>query len=322
MIIDRQEGWGVFRYDTLQHRFSLIHANGKDAIPYGQKPVVLNIYLTMKCNMACMHCVTKDFEAKDLVISPRLVDWINSSPFMVVVITGGEPLLPEYENRLIRLLREIRNKGLIIDTNGTILPSHSVIKEIIDTNALVRISLDSPRPQDEIYYRHLKPNTKENRDTNRECYYTKLAMIKRLRSAGVAVAIQSVIHSKNLTTTTAGRPAGLARLPDLLHKMSITQWYIQRFIPSYKARDKRFEVSNVLYDKLVGELAENCRRANIECIAKKDRRHNCVIMLVGEGILYTQGPEPGQKLRLGTIDSEIRYFEYVSSADHAERYYR
>jgi hypothetical protein len=44
-------------------------------------------------------------------------------------------------------------------------------------------------------------------------------------------------------------------------------------------------------------------------------------MLVGDGFLYTQGEKPRQKIPLGRIGSDIRYFEYISSADHAERYY-
>jgi MoaA/NifB/PqqE/SkfB family radical SAM enzyme len=314
MIIERKEAWGKLSYDTSQHRFSYTQINGKDAIPYAQLPVVLNVDLTMKCNMDCWHCVAKDFDqAVDLVISTKLVNWINRSPFMVVVITGGEPLLPEYENQLITLLREIRNKGLIVDTNGTILPSPSVIKTILDTGALVRISWDAARPQDEAYFRRVKSNTKPDDEINTENYYRKRDMIPRLRSLGVNVAVQSVVHRENLTS--------ILNMPAKLREFSVNQWYIQRFIPSYKATRESLEVSDDVYDQVTAELTELCHEANIECITKKDRRHNSVFLLVGDGLLYTQGQKPRQKIPIGTIDSEIRYFDYVSSADHAERYY-
>jgi MoaA/NifB/PqqE/SkfB family radical SAM enzyme len=178
--------------------------------------------------MDCRHCVTKDFDHKeDLVISTKLIDWINNSSFMVMVITGGEPFLPEYENELMKLLREIHNKGLIVDTNGTILPSHSVIETILKTSALVRISWDSPRSYDETYFRHIKPNTKQNLDINLEYYHKKIDIIQRLRSAGINLAIQSVVQKKNL--------ASIINMPAALRELSIKQWYIQRFIPSYKA---------------------------------------------------------------------------------------
>lgn len=314
MIIERQEGWGRLIYDTSVHRFSRVQTNGKKAIPYANQPVVLNAYLTMNCNMNCRHCVTKDFdETQDLVISSKLVDWINSSRFMVVVITGGEPLLPEYENKLMTLLRETQGKGLIVDTNGTIFPSSSVIDMIVKTNTLVRVSWDSTRSYDEIYFRQAKTNTKRDKAIDLEYYHRKINMIQHFCSAGVKVAVQSVIHKENLRS--------IVPMTAMLRELSISQWYIQRFIPSYKATRQNFEVSTAQYDKVTAELTKRCYKADIECMIKKDRRHNCVVLLVGDGLLFTQGEKPRQKIYLGTIQSDVRYFDYVSSADHAERYY-
>jgi MoaA/NifB/PqqE/SkfB family radical SAM enzyme len=314
MTVEREEAWGKLVYDISQHHFSCIHTDEKDAIPYSEQPVVLNVDLTMKCNMDCLHCVAKDFgQTEDLVISKKLLNWINRSPFMVVVVTGGEPLLPEYEKQLITLLRETRNKGLIVDTNGTIFPSHSVIETILDTRALVRISWDSTRSYDETYFRRVKPNTKPNEEINLEYYHRKIDLIRRLRNAGVNVAVQTVVQKRNLIS--------ILDMPRALHELSVSQWYLQRFIPSYKAASKNFEVSNDKYDEVSAKLIKRCHEANVDCITKKDRRHNCVVLLVGDGVLYTQGEKPREKIRLGTIDDEIRYFEYISSADHAERYY-
>jgi MoaA/NifB/PqqE/SkfB family radical SAM enzyme len=314
MIISRREPWGELRYNILQHRFSCVHTDEKDATPYADRPVVLNVDLTMKCNMDCTHCVAKDFgQMEDLVISRKLLTWINGSDFLVVVITGGEPFLPEYENKLIQLLKETRGKGLIVDTNGTIFPSRSVIDSILDASALVRVSWDSPRVYDETYFRRVKSDTSEKAKINKECFDRKTETILRLRDAGVNVAVQSVVHKKNL--------GSLRYMPAKLREFSIKQWYLQRFIPSRKAIRENLNVSNDKYDEVTTELMSMCHEMNIECMTKKDRRHNCVVLLVGEGLLYTQGEKPREKILLGTIDSEIRYFDYMSSADHAERYY-
>lgn len=314
MIIEREEPWGKLCYDTLRHRFSYTPYENRNATPYAGYPVLLNVDLTFKCNMDCMHCVAKDFgPTEDLVISKKLLDWVNSEPFMVVVVTGGEPLLPDYESQLISLLREIRNKGLVVDTNGTIFPSDSVIKTILATRALVRVSWDSTRSYDETYFRRAKANTRPDEKINLEYYRRKIEIIRRLRSAGVNVAVQSVIQNKNLYS--------IFDMPKALQALSVSQWYLQRFIPSHKATGKSFEVSNERYGEIITKLIGICREKNIECIAKKDRRHNCVFLLVGNGVLYTQGEKPGEKISLGPIDSEMGYFEYVSSADHAERYY-
>lgn len=318
MIIERKEAWGKLRYDISQHRFSYVPTDEKDATPYPDRPVVLNVDLTMKCNMDCLYCVAKDFsKMEDLVISKKLLNWINRSDFMVVVITGGEPLLPEYEKQLITLLQETRGKGLIVDTNGTIFPSHSVIKTILDTSALVRVSWDSIRSYDETDFRRAKPNTQPEDKINLEYYHRKIDIIQRMRSAGVNVAVQTVIqkyHFKNIYS--------ILDMPSKLRELSVSQWFLQRFIPSYKATSKNLEVSNDEYGEVTAKLIKRCCEENIDCIVKKDRRHNCVVLLVGDGDLYTQGEKPRQKIPLGTIDDpEIRYFDYMSSADHAERYY-
>lgn len=54
---------------------------------------------------------------------------------------------------------------------------------------------------------------------------------------------------------------------------------------------------------------------------QNDMRHNSVFLLTADGALYTQGAAAGQKVRLGTIREKIDYFDYVSAADHACRYY-
>lgn len=314
MIIERQEGWGRLLYDTSTRRFSHVHTNGHRGTPYPCAPVVLNVYVTMNCNMNCLHCVTKDFsEPQDLVISRDLLDWINAPDYMVVVLTGGEPLLPEYESELMTLLQEIRGKALIIDTNGTILPSRPVRDMVVKTNTLLRVSLDSPRSFEETCLRQAGTDTKPAADINIEHYHRKIENLTRLRSVGIEVAVQSVLHRANR--------GSIADMPKLLRELSVSQWYIQRFIPSYKASARRFEVSSPEYDRITSKLADKCRQAGIQCTAKRDRRHNCIVQLVGDGSLYTQGERHGEKLRLGRIDSHVDYFDYISPADHAERYY-
>lgn len=311
MIKKRQETWGTLKYDLAEHRFSYMAENSNAATPYSQNPVVLNLDLTMKCNMDCRHCVTMDFDQRqDLVVSDQTIKWINTSPFMVVVITGGEPLLPEYEKNLMKLLRQIRGKGLMIDTNGTIAPGESLVSLIKKTNTLVRVSWDSVRPQDEICLR--KANKSEA--YNLKLFHAKIDRIKRFRSSGIRVAVQSVVHKKNIDS--------LEGMPPVLSLHSITHWYLQRLIPSHDiGGSATYRIDDVRYNEVVTDLARKCEELGIQCISKKDRRHNSVFLLVGDGYLYTQGEKPRQKIPLGRIDGKIRYFDYVSSSDHCERYY-
>lgn len=315
MIIRRRESWGIIQYDTKMHRFLLEQYIEKDAVPYTNEPVLLNCELTFECNMCCKHCVSKDLREiikDDLSLSNYLIDWINKSPFMVIVITGGEPLMEEYQSQLLYLLNRIKNKGIIIDTNGTIIPRKEIINIIREKSVLVRVSWDSVRPQDEICLRQRK---KDSDSVNNEIFFEKIEIIKRFISEKVNVAIQSVLHKKNKNS--------IINIPQQLKKYSINKWYVQRFIPSYLVADQKlYDIESTEYNYIINKLSKKSTDFGIELIAKKDKRHNSVFLLGGKGLVYTQGSEPRQKIYLGNIKSDnIKYFDYVSSSDHSERYY-
>jgi hypothetical protein len=63
------------------------------------------------------------------------------------------------------------------------------------------------------------------------------------------------------------------------------------------------------------------RRHAITCASKRDRRHNCVFLLVGDGAIYTQADKEGRKLFLGRLGEIKNYFEFVSASEHSCRYY-
>jgi len=315
MIIRRNEPWGEILYDTINHRFSYQNNLDIDMVPYSKKPVLLNLELTLKCNMDCPHCVAKDFEELvDLHVTDELINWINNSPFLVIVITGGEPLLPEYEPNLIKLLRRIKNKGLIIDTNGTIIPSKSVIDAIKKTNTLVRISWDSVSADVEGTFRRFRASLGALDPKNVAYFNKKFKLIDLFKKEGIQFAIQTVLSDSNKNE--------IDEMVGYLDEHSIKKWYIQKFIPAYKRKNEKHALNKTEYNQITLKLKTECEKYNIECFTKKDMRHNCVFLMVGNGTLYTQSQEPGKKIPIATInDPEINYFIFVSDGDHAERYY-
>lgn len=313
MIVTRRERWGKIYYDTRVHRFSYTQKHDKKSIPYTKSPVLLNLDLTMKCNLHCRHCVARDFgNAGDLVVSQRLLRWINSSPFMVVVITGGEPLLSHCEHSLMTLLSGIRKRALIVDTNGTIAPSRALVRAMVEKDVLVRVSWDTARRKDELRLRRRNGTTKENE----LLYDMKVDAIPKLKALGLNVAVQTVVHGVNVDDYS------FRHLPDKLREMCVRQWYLQRMIPSCAVAEMpSYMLSTTRYFEATQELVAHCQSIGIDCIAKADRRHNSVFLVVGDGLLYTQGNLPGQKILLGPVWRERGYFDYVSGADHADRYY-
>ncbi len=168
MRIKRKESWGSIIYNTSTHAFEAQLKPGSLILdPYPSKPLVLCVYLSFACNMNCKHCVVRDFGIPDhfgetKMYDNRLIAAINNSPFLVIDVTGGEPLLPKLESNLIHLLSGLRGKGIMIDTNGTIFPSKQVLELIKSKEALVRISWDTTNPNDEVKLRSFPKELKIN----------------------------------------------------------------------------------------------------------------------------------------------------------------
>lgn len=316
MKLHREETWGVICYDTVSHRFDLTVKGAYRDIPNPTKPVLLNIDLTLRCNMECRHCVASDMvntvgslDAGDLVLSDRLFRAIEDSPFLVVVITGGEPFLPSQEVHLTKLLRAIKKKGIIVDTNGSIIPSHNMMQLLKKRKVLVRVSWDTPVPSEEVKIRCYPKGMYVN---PLDAIRAKEKVIKALVNAKVPVAIQTVVHKGNYQSKS------LDSFPQKMRTLGVTRWVLQRFIASHQMRMQTFDPKKAI--RAMEELARKAERAGISCDYKADLRHNSVYLLVGDRNLYTQSnEEPGKKIPIGKLE-EVDYFAWVSQTDHAYRY--
>lgn len=265
--------------------------------------------------MNCRYCVAKDFAGivnEDLILSNDLIRWLNNSPFMLLVLTGGEPLMPPYDAVSLRLINSIKRRGIIIDTNGTWLPDRTVLNQLKKHNVMVRVSMDSISPEEEIEQRKVGRGQKLD---DHSAYYEKLNNILKFQSAGICTAVQTVIWRSNSSS--------LYQMIYWLADHGIKRWYLQRLIPSHRFKKPtgRFVLEKSKYYSEATSIAKKARAVGIECVAKMDLRHNSVFLLTADGELYTQGNAPGQKVRLGRFHDINNYFDYVSAADHACRYY-
>ncbi len=322
MIITRKETWGHISYDTSNHVFRFnLNSNNKDHQPYVSEPVWMCIYITFDCNLDCLYCVVKDltnqFHDKTEVsetISKGFIDTVNRSPVMAISITGGEPLLKKCEDRLLNLIRGIKKKGLLLDTNGTSFPSKNVIDSLKKRKVLVRVSWDTLNPNEEA---KLRKYPKGMYKRNLEYIDQKIEFIRYLQKHDVLVAVQSVIHGLNIL----GKDIEL--FPKKLKDLNVDRWYLQRYIPSHKLKDqKRFNISTSKYGEAAAKAYQKCKNLGILCISKKDRRHNSVLLATTNGDVFTQDDVvPGKKIYLGKLADIKHYFEFVSSSDHSDRYY-
>lgn len=321
MIIKRKESWGELQYDTKTHKFTVKPLRTVDEQPYVSFPILLNVDITFKCNMECWHCVAKDMakelggvEKADLRISNEFLAKINRSPFIVVVITGGEPLLKDYEESLTRLINGLENKGIIVDTNGTIFPSHSLLRLFQKRDVMVRVSWDIAHPREEFDLRKYPEGMYPSHD---KYIQAKEHLIKRLVNNGLKVGIQSVIHGRNWNSI------NFHNFPYKIKELKIDRWYLQRFIPSHQRKnDPRYILDIDNYENTIRKIKIKTNTLGINIFTKMDRRHNSVFLLVKDGELFTQSDNrPGEKIFLGKIGETNNYFDYVSSSEHSLRYY-
>jgi MoaA/NifB/PqqE/SkfB family radical SAM enzyme len=229
---------------------------------------------------------------------------------MVIVVTGGEPLLVKKTVQLFTLISGIKNKGIIVDTNGTIQPEPSLLNLFRESNVLLRVSLDSIRPGSEIALRLASGGKKKSE----EMYFQKINNIKSFVQAGVRVAIQTVLHKQNSLE--------IDKIPEKLQTWNINKWFVQRLIPTESMRHTDYyTLDRDQYELLANALPRKSTEFGVSCITKKDRRHNCVFLMVYDGKLYTSSDNSEERIFLGYINTLTDFFAFVSSSEHSARYY-
>ena len=106
-------------------------------------PFRINWLISENCNLNCVYCFADDKMGKKgnkmhILKTVRHILKLNT---MVVGITGGEPTLNPY---IYNIIDKLCGKcAICIDTNGTVLLNDKLIKKIKESNALVRITIDT-----------------------------------------------------------------------------------------------------------------------------------------------------------------------------------
>lgn len=91
-------------------------------------PMIAQLFITNKCNLSCPFCVVsipKRRQEPSVFMTPEYVDRVLSTDIvkrvLVVILTGGEPLLNKYITAIIRVIKAHKIQcGMI--TNGLLFP--------------------------------------------------------------------------------------------------------------------------------------------------------------------------------------------------------
>ena len=289
-------------------------------------PILINWLITGLCPLACKYCYAEDLmripanEPQERQIRAIVESILSYNP-LVVVLTGGDPLVSKYLLKAIQLLHN--RTGIIVDTSAYKFDNKylSIFKKF---NVAIRISLDSEIPSVNDKQRllskqsHLQPG---RASTLSAAVKAICACLKK----GVTVSVQTVA-----TKDTAN---DLPVLGDKLYRLGLHSWRILKIQPSkkslvgYEELVGSKEKQKKLYKHIFSELkkAQNNRWKNLMSLQIiQNERPNAVILVSPDGKFYTESNIHPEKLlldeKIPTRPNLKKIFDKVGIHDHVKRY--
>ena len=254
-------GWDIAIKDAEYPTPHLLPSPNEWAtVPPANMPILINWLITGNCPLACKYCYAQDvmhgkYPEPDIKSINNIADKILSYDPLVVVLTGGDPIVSPHLERAIKLLR---NKvGIIVDTCGYSLKQEQ-IEMFRDYGVLIRISLDSEIPR---INRFLRPVSTEFKTSNggpfADSAKAALNAIVECVDNDVKVTVHSVATKNNQSDFEA--------FGNKLFKLGVRGWRILLVSPC-KANIK-------MYNKLIGDKTSQKRFYSriVEQIMSKQR---------------------------------------------------
>lgn len=183
--------------------------------------------LTNACNLRCRHCFVASSKPKPGELSlteiSRLFDSLDAFNPLVVVLTGGEPLLRHDVFDIAKLAAE-HNMAVDISTNGTLLDT-SHLEQLTELSNLryVIVSLEGPSAHVHDYIRG--PGN----------FDTTVNLIRALVERDIAVSTNHCVTALNL--------AHLSKTIDLALSLGAKSVHVATISESGRARDHWSELS-------------------------------------------------------------------------------
>ena len=115
----------------------------KFPIPFLSAPSTVDIFITSKCNLDCVHCFSRKDDVERYLSLDELksiFDQLEEIGVFEVRINGGETLLHPDIDEILTILKEKRFRKVIL-TNGTLLDDKK-IESLKDSNIIPTVSLD------------------------------------------------------------------------------------------------------------------------------------------------------------------------------------
>lgn len=87
------------------------------ALPILRDKDTLRVLVSWKCNLSCSYCCNDTLPEIRAAIKPTSLDTLDFTPYKVVCVSGGEPLL--FLDRVRSVCERSKGKFIVLYTNGT-----------------------------------------------------------------------------------------------------------------------------------------------------------------------------------------------------------
>lgn len=159
------------------------------SIPFLSAPSSVDLFITNRCNLKCVHCFStrRESAVRDLSLAElqSVFTQLEKMGVLEVRINGGEPLSHPSINKILEMLESRRFRKVII-TNGTQL-TEKIVKQLKKSNITPTVSLDDSDAQDHDLFRGVEGSFEKT-----------IAGLKILQENGVQYGINCCLHTKNL----------------------------------------------------------------------------------------------------------------------------
>lgn len=200
-----------------------------------------------RCNLKCLHCYTKsiqtaelrpDYSEKDIALMAKNVGSVNPK---IVIISGGEPLLDKDLPFFLKEARKVASEELWLCTNGLLLSDKFI--ELLKNNKVNGVTLSLRHPN----------SVKEAKiSQNNEVYESVLSAVKRLRNAGIHVALEMTIMKLNYDSIDDFIKLGIDNKVDLI--------MFKRFRPIGRGKENNLALSKIKNKQILHHIFIKAQR--------------------------------------------------------------
>jgi radical SAM protein with 4Fe4S-binding SPASM domain len=277
-------------------------------IPFLSAPSSVDVFVTSRCNLRCVHCFSAAEVSVDLSLGDlkSIFDQLETMGVFEVRINGGEPLLHPGIGEILQMLEHRRFRKVIL-TNGTLL-SDEIAMQLKKANVTPTVSLDDSEAQGHDLFRGVEG-----------AFLKTLAGIRILQKNKIQYGINCCLHAKNLNKTEsmvnfvanlgAYRIAFLDLKP--LGRMGIHKEWVppQREyakvltqLLTIKAKQRRIDVSldAFLSCSVLRESVFEAKKGYVSCKAGRT-----ILSIFSDGLVYPCNSVVGDpRWKMGNLENE------------------